>query len=83
MPKYESEEIARRHIWLYARDIERTELLFGRTLGFSKAIRLMVRKFLNSVEAKGLIEAHHPIVTESDLKLMEEMVDGSEEDTVL
>lgn len=82
MPKYESEEISRRHLWLYTRDIERTELLFGRTLGFSKAIRLMVRKFLNSVEAKGLIEAHHPIVNELDLKLMEEMVDG-EEDTTL
>ncbi len=79
MPKYESEEISRRHIWLYSRDIERTELLFGRTLGFSKAIRLMVRKFLNSVEAKGLIDAHHPIIADSDLQIMKEMVDGDED----
>jgi len=73
MPRYESEDLVRRHIWLYARDVERIELLFGRSLGFSKAARLMVRKFLDSVEAKGLLEAHHPVVPELSTTILQEL----------
>lgn len=48
----EGEELKRIHLWLYTRDIDRLHALYGSTVGISKAVRLMVRKFLDNLEAK-------------------------------
>lgn len=57
MPRTETEEIQRVHLWLYARDVERINELFGKNIGISRAIRMMVRKFLNQIDAKAQLEA--------------------------
>ena len=52
MPRLETEELVRKHVWLYAKDVERIDAMFGQTIGFSKAFRLIVRKFMDQAEAK-------------------------------
>jgi len=50
--KIPEEKIVRTHVLLFERDIERVKSLYGDDLGFSKAIRLMVRKVLDHIEAR-------------------------------
>lgn len=52
MPRLEEEPIARTHLWLFKRDIERLQQLFGDKIGYSRSVRMIVRKFLDGVEAK-------------------------------
>lgn len=40
------------HIHIFEEDKKKIEEMFGRTLGFSKACRLILRQFLNQAEAK-------------------------------
>ncbi len=46
------EELRRIHIYLYDRDVDRLDAIYGKSLGRSTAIRNMVRKMLNIIEAK-------------------------------
>lgn len=57
MPRVESEELVRKHVWLYAKDAEEIEAMFAKSLGFSKAFRLIVRKFLEQAKNKALMDA--------------------------
>ena len=50
--KRANDALIRKHVWLDANDCDRIESLFGETIGFSEAIRLMLRKFLDGIEAK-------------------------------
>lgn len=60
MSRKSDEEMERTHILLFKRDVERIKAHFGNNLGYSKAIRLIVRKFLDQVEARALQGAKHP-----------------------
>jgi hypothetical protein len=57
MPRKEDEEVQCVHIWLYARDVERLDLMYGNTIGRSKAVRAIIRKTLNQIEAKASLAA--------------------------
>lgn len=48
----EGEPQVRVHIWVYERDYEKLKVLYGNTIGLSKAVRTILRKFLNGLEAK-------------------------------
>lgn len=54
MPRLESEKIVRRHYWVYENDDDRFNYLFGGSgkIGKSKAIRTIMRQFLDKIEAK-------------------------------
>ena len=52
MPKKESEEVIRVHLWLYKSDWEKMKTIYEPTIGPSKAIREIVRNFLRTIEAK-------------------------------
>lgn len=66
MSKQETEELTRVHIWLYARDVERLNVLFNKNIGFSKAVRQIVRKFLDNVEDRASKGAKHLGVSHDD-----------------
>lgn len=53
MSKHDEPKV-RKHIHLYVRDVERIEAIFGGRdqIGFSKAVRSMVRAALNQIEAR-------------------------------
>lgn len=65
MPRKESEPLKRLHIHLFERDWERIQLLFADNIGESKAIRHMVRKYLDMIEAKAT-EGQTEMETPSD-----------------
>lgn len=67
MPKTEHDDMARVHIWLYKSDIERINALYGSNIGFSKAIRLLLRKFLKEIDAKAAAKATVPAFSAEDL----------------
>lgn len=48
----EGEKQIRKHVWLFESDVEEVKVLFGATIGESKAIRLMLRKCLQQIKAK-------------------------------
>ena len=52
MSRSEGEEMERVHVHIYREDAEKVRALFGDNLGFSKAIRIMIRKFLRTIEEK-------------------------------
>ena len=45
MPKKESEEVIRVHLWLYKFDWEKMKTIYEPTIGPSKAIREIVQEF--------------------------------------
>ena len=53
----DDEELIRVHIWIYKRDHERIMAYFDKTLGFSRAARMMLRKFLDNLEAQSAATA--------------------------
>lgn len=57
----EGEEQVRIHVWIYARDRDRLDALYGKTTGPSKVIRLVLRKFLDGLEARALAQRNSPI----------------------
>jgi hypothetical protein len=63
------ESLKRIHIWLSASDIERLHDLFDRTLGFSRAIRVILRKALSEIAVKADAHARPIPVTEAELDL--------------
>lgn len=71
MPKTEpqsSEEMERIHIWLYRSDVEKLRMMFDRTLGFSRAVRVIIRKALKEIEAKASTKSRPVPLTEVDLE---------------
>ena len=52
MARNEDEEKVRVHCWVYKRDVERLDTLWGATVGRSKAICTIIRSTLNTIEAK-------------------------------
>jgi hypothetical protein len=51
VPRRESEEIERIHVWLYTRDVGRIDTLFPQ-VSRNKIIRSIVRSTLDNIEAK-------------------------------
>lgn len=52
MPRKEDEETQCVHLWLYKRDVERLDAMYGHTIGRSKAARAIIRRTLNQIEAR-------------------------------
>ena len=48
----ETERCRRIHVHLYESDIEEIKIMFGRSIGFNKAVRMMVRKYFSYLKAK-------------------------------
>lgn len=69
MPKLESEAIERVHVWLYASDIAAIRTRFGGTVGFSKAIRAMIRQMMKEIDLKVAAKAQHVEVKSEDIDL--------------
>lgn len=51
------EELERTHIWLFKDDVAWVHQMFDQNLGYSAAIRMMVRKFRRHIEAKAAANA--------------------------
>ncbi len=52
MPKKELEPTTRVHLWLFAKDWEDLTMIYGPTMGPSKAIRTIVRNFLTGIRSR-------------------------------
>jgi hypothetical protein len=78
MPRLETEEIERRHVWLYARDVERIHALFPK-LGFSGAVRQIIRKFLDGAEAKAHASVARPVPSLTEEQIAALGLAGGEE----
>jgi hypothetical protein len=52
MPKRETEELARCHMWLFADDIVWLKARCEHSIGVSEAVRTLVRAYRQRVEAK-------------------------------
>jgi len=52
MRRNSEEELQRVHVHLFQSDVEKVHALFDSNIGFSKAVRTMLRKFLRSIEEK-------------------------------
>lgn len=63
----EEEETKRIHFWIFARDDARLDAAFGSNIGKSKAVRTIIRKYLNAIEAKA--EANAKPVRVEDLEI--------------
>ena len=50
MPKAELEPLKKVLIRIYQKDLERLQYRFGATIGFNKAVRIIVRKFLDKLD---------------------------------
>lgn len=59
MPRKETEDTCRKHIWVFQSDWEWLEGHFGSTVGISRAIRHIIRTFRKQMEAKALTNAQH------------------------
>lgn len=60
MPRLEDEPLQKVHILLYADDVQWIMDNYGRIPGFSKFIRLTVRKMRRVIEAKAASQASAP-----------------------
>lgn len=63
----EGEPQVRKHIWIFKSDEEEIKLLFGSTIGESKAIRMMIRKCLQQIKAKASQGSGAKAVARADL----------------
>lgn len=63
----EEEPISRKHIWLYDADVDWVKQHFGKTIGESKAYRMLIRQMRKRIEARALQDAQHPVVTTEDI----------------
>jgi hypothetical protein len=52
MPKKESEDMTRCHVRLFTTDKEWLDDNFGPTIGYSKAVRSIVRRFVRHMQEK-------------------------------
>lgn len=70
MSSRSKEQVARYHLHLYVRDMERVDALFGHRLSRAEAIRELVRRMLDRVEERGKIKIA-PLQVPDDLGLPE------------
>lgn len=76
MVKRSEEEKVRVHIHMFKRDKERIDAwridkTGGERIKFSESVCMIVRKFLDQVEAKAMAGAAHPKLTEDDMEIFE------------
>lgn len=73
MAKTPEKPMKRVHLWLYAEDVDRLHLMFDSNIGFSKAARAIVHKYLNILEAQALARAGSttPQLSGDELESME------------
>lgn len=57
MPRKRIEPMSRHHIWLSDEDYEWLSTTYGRTLGISKAVQLIIRKYRENITATALAKA--------------------------
>lgn len=57
MPRTESEPLKRIHLWLYESDVDKLQSLFKNSMGMSRAVRTIVRKFIKQIEAASAQES--------------------------
>jgi metal-responsive CopG/Arc/MetJ family transcriptional regulator len=67
MPRREEEEVVRVHVHLFKRDIDRLDELFEHSMGRAKAVRKIVRAFINNVEAKASERSAHVTATDFNI----------------
>lgn len=67
MARDDEEEKVRVHCWIYKRDVERLDSLWGATVGRSKAICTIIRSTLNTIDAKAQQSAKTLPAVEIDL----------------
>ncbi len=52
MPKVENEPLTRIHLHVFESDLEKLRILYEPTIGYNKAVRHIIRKFLNGLETR-------------------------------
>jgi hypothetical protein len=52
MPKRETEQLKRVHLWIYERDYDRLHAFFDGRIKISDAVRQILHNYLNQIEAK-------------------------------
>lgn len=52
MPKRETEQLKRIHLWIYERDYDRLHTYFDGRIKISDAVRQILHNYLNQIEAK-------------------------------
>lgn len=57
MPRHETQDLERIHLWIYKRDRERLDAIFGPTTGLSKPVRQIIHDYLNNIEARARAKA--------------------------
>jgi hypothetical protein len=67
MPRIESEKVVRKHLHVYEDDWTWLEATFGESIGISKAVRTIIRKFRQQAEAKGAQTVAKPLDTTVEL----------------
>lgn len=58
MPR-DGEPKSRVHLWLHDRDLERMDALFGKTMTRSAAVQLIIKSYLNKLDARAGRVARH------------------------
>lgn len=63
------EEMTRVHFWISNRDIERLDVHYkgSQNIGRSKAVRIILRNYLNSIEAAAQASARRPEITDDSI----------------
>ena len=64
----DDEDLERTHIWLFKDDVAWVHQMFDANLGYSAAIRMMVRKFRRHIEAKAAEQAAPLSIDPADLQ---------------
>lgn len=67
MPRKESEEVVRKHLWVYEDDWAWLEAMYGQNVGVSKAVRTIIRQFRKQAEAKASAVAKPMEVSDVEL----------------
>jgi len=68
MPRNEEEPLVRIHLHMFERDFEDLKSLYGSNMGHTKAVRLIIRRFLNGLREKA--NTHNgPISKELDIEV--------------
>lgn len=68
-----TDEQTRVHIWLFKDDVEEIRAMYAESIGFSKAIRNMVRSTLRQVRARAGVSSEAVKVSGDEL---EGLIDG-------
>jgi len=64
MPKVENEKLVRVHLHIFESDLEMLRILYEPTIGYNKATRHIIRKFLNGLRSRS---GGKPVAAQVDL----------------